>query len=166
MARGKHAAKAANRRATEAGDKVAELEARLEAERRDHKAEMVALKTELQNLRGDFSRRVKEASGEAIQNARDAGAAQLADAQAQADLRIREAFRFLFTHADVRFDFGGAGKSGAGDVSRLADIAGIPYGEFLGLDPDVNLNHNGRRAKSRIANLHADVKRSSEPIII
>lgn len=166
MARGKHGARAANRRATEAGDRISELEAMLAEERRAHKLEVVALEAEIQNLRGTQVRKIKEASTAAIQEARDAATAQVAEVRDRADARIREAFKFLFAHAEVRWDFGGAGKGGAGDVSRMADLAGIPYGEFLELHPDVTLNHAGRRATSRTANLNADIRRSSEPIIL
>lgn len=95
MARGKEAAKAANRRLSEALEKIAALEVKLQEDRELHQAEIRGLKQERDQAKNRLVRDVNTASREAIQQAQQEAAMQVRDIRDAHDLRIKNALAFL-----------------------------------------------------------------------
>lgn len=161
MAKGKHGAAAAGRRLAEAEVRIADLTAAAARVEQEHAIEVRELKAQIQNLNGRMAKGIREASAAAIMAAQDNARAQVAEIQEREAQRMRDVLRFIFTHA-VGISMPANQSGGAGKWAELADLAGVGFGELLGLSPEANLNYQQRRANTKKANQNADAKRWSD----
>jgi len=154
--RGKNQALANARRLTEAQEKVAALASQLDAERKASHAEITRLRGEIQNLRGAYIARVRDASASAIAEANDRADLGVRAVHEAARRRMEETLRFIFAESD----FAMSGSDSAKWV-ELAELAGLGPGELLGLNPNVNLGRNVRRVTAKRARALDDLRRQA-----
>lgn len=97
MARGKAAAQAANRRLTEALERVAALEQQLSEQVAAHRAEVNALRVERDKANSALRRNVDTRTETVIRAAREEAAASVRDARQDCEARIRAGLDWLTT---------------------------------------------------------------------
>lgn len=150
--KGKQAAQAANRRLIEAQARIAELESGRVADAKAAREREHELTNELNQVRGDLVRRVKDVSAERVQEAFDKGAADLAAARADFEDRIQRVTYYVSKKAELRISIRG--------IIELSKILGVQPGQLIqwgGLES----NTHSRKLTRSTANLIADNSESS-----
>jgi hypothetical protein len=139
MARGKYAAKAAGQRAAAAAETVETLTARLAEERTAAAREVADLKTENQRLAGRLTSAVRSMAAAEVERVRLEAAGQVE--------ALRESHRTAALSVAVLL---GASKPEpeAETLRAIADILGVPLGEFLAATGEPTL---GGRATRRFS---------------
>jgi hypothetical protein len=92
MARGKMAARNANRRADEVSAQIEQLNSTLAATREAHRVEVAELRAKLGQTQGALSREVKTLADKAVRDARQQAANEVAQARAEYLERVAQGF--------------------------------------------------------------------------
>ncbi len=151
MARGKHGTAAAQRRAKDAEVRMEALQREKAQMREQHQHEMQELRAEMDRLRGDFSRAVREAAAGQVLAAKDSAHRAIEQEQEKYRGRLKDGLLYLFENLrDDQLTFEG--------YQEFASILGITTGELLVWSGVEGLNHDKRRMRRNTANLHRQLK--------
>jgi hypothetical protein len=118
MTRGKYAARAANARAENVGQRAARLEAALAEERAERAREVADLKARIQQVDGQLTSAVTALAADAVLAAADTARRQVADERARSKDRALIALRVLERHGARLGGEGWADLYAALDVTR------------------------------------------------
>lgn len=141
MARGKYAARAANREAAEAQQSAAHLSNLLATERIEHTRKIAELNGRIAQLQGRLDREVAALAEAEVRKVGDEYRAQLAAERAERHERSLEVGRLLFAQ--------GVKLSDLHAWARLAELLGLSIGELTeGAGADTN-RHSRRTSTNR-----------------
>lgn len=145
--RGKAAAQNANRRANEAQERIAELEARLRDQDRRHSAEAATLQAERDQAMSRLIREVDTLAGEAVAAAEASALQVTQEAHEQCDERIANGFAWLCRTL---------GNQMPSDLKACAEAFQVQPALLINAQGDSVFNRRTRRMSGKqIRNLNA-----------
>lgn len=161
MARGKAAAQAANRRLTEATERIAALEQQLNEVKVAHRAEMAAVKQALASAQNKLVSDVDDRAREAIRDAEAAAAAAVAEAQHRHIEQVIAGFDLL---DDLIPD--GVRLPGLEGYAQVAAAFGVQVADLMA---KADGNRRTRRTTNRrahdMASWRREVARTGRPLL-